>query len=349
MDHNVLEVDQSYEASNSPDSKIFTHGSLFAGIGGICTSFNSLGVINEFSNELEDKVIKTYQKNHPSKNFLGGSIRDLSGANLPTVDILHGGFPCQSFSIAGFKGGFNDPRGQLFFEITRLISEYGVRKPKILVFENAPNLLTGESGAWFRKISMEISKLGYWFDQTNALLLNTAEHAGIPQSRERLFIICLNSDYFDFNPIRQSDFSKVPLQPLNKFIFPQDEVDPHYFLDPENKYSRIIMDEENKQDPYQIYQLRRFQVRLAAKGMCPTLTANMGHGGHNVPFIISKGRIRKLTERECLNIQGFDKNFSFPDGISSGSKYAMIGNAVSPPISRLIANRVLKLLREDYV
>jgi DNA (cytosine-5)-methyltransferase 1 len=109
------------------------------------------------------------------------------------------------------------------------------------------------------------------------------------------------------------------------------------------------MDEENKQDPYQIYQLRRFQVRLAAKGMCPTLTANMGHGGHNVPFIISKGRIRKLTERECLNIQGFDKNFSFPDGISSGSKYAMIGNAVSPPISRLIANRVLKLLREDYV
>jgi len=218
-----------------------------------------------------------------------------------------------------------------------------------LVLENAPNLLTGESGSWFRKITMELSKLGYWFDQVNALLLNTAEHTGIPQSRERLFMVCLNSDYFDFNPIRQSDFKKVPLQPLSEFIFPFNEVHSRYYLDPQNKYSRLIMEKQNKDDPYQIYQLRRFEVRLAPKGMCPTLTANMGHGGHNVPFIITNGRVRKLTERECLNIQGFDKKFTFPESLAAGSRYAMIGNAVSPPVSKLIAERVLGLLRENYV
>ena len=345
----VIDVNVPAKASEPLDLKVFTHGSLFAGIGGICTSFNSLGFINEFTNELEAKVLQTYRENHSSKMLLGGSIKDLSASVLPPVDILHGGFPCQSYSIAGLRGGFNDPRGQLFFDITRLVSEFGEKKPKVLVLENAPNLLTGESGSWFRKIVMELSKLGYWFDQVNALLLNTAEHTGIPQSRERLFMVCLNSDYFDFNPIRQSDFKKVPLRPLSDFIFPLEEVDQRYYLDAENKYSRLIMERENKADPYQIYQLRRFEVRLAPTGMCPTLTANMGHGGHNVPFIITNGRVRKLTERECLNIQGFEKQFSFPTSTAAGAKYAMIGNAVSPPVSKLIAKRVLGLLRENYV
>jgi len=345
----LFEVDEEAVALNRPKPNNFTHGSLFAGIGGICTSFNSLGLINEFTNELEDKVLLTYSENHLSKLLLGGSIEDISAMKLPPVDILHGGFPCQSFSIAGLKGGFNDPRGQLFFQITRILSEYGAKKPKVLVLENAPNLLTGESGSWFRKITMELSKLGYWFDQANALLLNTAIHTGIPQSRERLFMVCLNSDYFDFNPIRQADFKKVQLRPLSEFIFPSEKVDPRYYLDPDNKYSRLIIEKENKEDPYQIYQLRRFEVRLAPQGICPTLTANMGHGGHNVPFIIANGKVRKLTERECLNIQGFDMQFTFPDFISTGAKYAMIGNAVSPPVSKLIAKRVLDLLRENNV
>lgn len=345
----VLEADLVNKVAKKLDSKVFTHGSLFAGIGGMCDSFNSLGFTNEFANEIEEKVLKTYSHNHPSKMILAGSIKDLSARKLPLVDILHGGFPCQSFSIAGLKGGFNDPRGQLFFEITRLIKEYGDDKPKVLVLENAPNLLTGESGNWFRKITMELSKLGYWFDQVNSLLLNTAEHTGIPQSRERLFMVCLNSDYFDFNPIRQNDFKKVPLLPLSQFIDPFEEVDPRYYLDPENKYSRLIMEKQNKDNPYQIYQLRRFEVRLAPSGICPTLTANMGHGGHNVPFIITNGRVRKLTERECLNIQGFNKQFTFPENTASGAKYAMIGNAISPPVSKLIAQRVEGLLRENYV
>lgn len=330
---------------NTDISYNFTHGSLFAGIGGICQSFNQIGLINEFANELDEKALKTYEANHPSKKILGGSIKNISAMDLTPVDILHGGFPCQSFSIAGLKGGFDDPRGQLFFEITRLIAEFNDKKPKVIVLENAPNLMSGESGSWFRKVMMEIVKLGYWFDQSSALLLNTAIHTGIPQSRERLFMICLNSDYFDSNPVRQSDFKKVSLKPLDQFIDPFEEVDETYYLDGDNKYSRLITDKINNKNPYQIYQLRKYEVRLAADGMCPTLTANMGHGGHNVPFIITKRGVRKLTERECLNLQGFDKSFVFPEGIGMMARYAMIGNAVSPPVSLLVAKRVNSILK----
>ena len=98
-----------------------------------------------------------------------------------------------------------------------------------------------------------------------------------------------------------------------------------------------------------VYQYRRTYVRENKSNECPTLTANMGHGGHNVPFIITNGRVRKLTERECLNIQGFDKQFLFPESTATGIKYAMIGNSVSPPVSKLIATRVLSLLRENHV
>jgi len=342
LDHSTVDNAGLYEIKSE-----FTHGSLFAGIGGICHSFNSLGFVNEFVNELDSKALKTYSKNHKSKKIIAGSIADIDAKDLPAVDVLHGGFPCQSFSIAGLQGGFDDPRGQLFFEITRLVSELQSKKPRIIVLENAPNLLRGQSGNWFRKISMEIAKLGYWFDQANILLLNTALHTGIPQSRERLFMVCLSADHYDFNPVRQSDFIHVPLRPLSEFINPFDKVDSTYYLDPQNKYSRLIMEKKNK-NPYQIYQLRKFEVRLAADGMCPTLTANMGHGGHNVPFMISNGMVRKLTERECLNIQGFDDRFNFPDDVSQTSRYAMIGNAVSPPISRLVADRVLNLLKENY-
>lgn len=340
-----LNIDQKTTPTNI-GALNYTHGSLFAGIGGICQSFNKIGFTNEFVNELDEKAIKTYAHNHQSNNIFAGSVADLKAVDLVPVDVLHGGFPCQSFSIAGHQGGFNDPRGMLFFEITRLIAEFKEKKPKIIVLENAPNLIKGDSGAWFRKVMMEIAKLGYWFDQSSAVLLNTAFHTGIPQSRERLFIICFNADYFDSNPIRQSDFKKVSLKPLSQFINLDSDEDKSYYLDPDNKYSRLIMDKQNKNNPYQIYQLRKFEVRLAAEGMCPTLTANMGHGGHNVPFIITKSGVRKLTERECLNLQGFESDFVFPDGVNSMARYAMIGNAVSPPVSLLVAKRVEGILKE---
>jgi len=321
-----------------------THGSLFAGIGGLCTSFSEVGFKSLFANELEPKIIEVYKKNYFCNRVIGGSIKEINAKDLPVVDVLHGGFPCQSFSIAGNKLGFNDPRGMLFFDIVRLVQEYGRSKPKIIVLENSASLLNGGGGLWFKKVKHEFLKLGYWFDESNAIILNVAKHTGIPQSRERLFIIALNSDYFDTNPFCQDIFKLVELKPLSKFINFEDDVDDAYYLEPDNKYNRMIMNLKND-DPYQIYQLRRFEVRRPSK-ICPTLTANMGEGGHNVPFIIVKNRIRKLTERECLNLQGFSEDFNFPETTPKNLRYKMIGNSVSPPISLLIADKIKCILKE---
>lgn len=322
------------------------HGSLFAGIGGLCTAFNQLGYYNAFANEIENAVAETYKKNHPTDNFISGSIEKIHSSDLPSVDVMHGGFPCQSFSIAGARGGFNDGRGTLFFQISRLLKEYGENKPKVLLLENSPNLLIGDGGAWIRKIIHELNKSGYWFDLSNAIILDVAKHTGIPQSRERLFIVALNSDYYDGNFIHQDDFSEVPLSPMSNFIYPFSDVSPEYYLPIGNKYESLIL-EHRVDDPYQIYQLRKFYVRLAPSGLCPTLTANMGLGGHNVPFIITNGRVRKLTERECLNLQGFGPDFTFPNGISAGRKYQMIGNAVSPQIAAILAKKITTILESQ--
>ncbi len=325
--------------------KPLTHGSLFAGIGGLCASFNETGFESKFVNELDEKVVSVYRSNFAHSNVICKSIKDLSAKELSPVDILHGGFPCQSFSVAGYRSGFEDPRGQLFFEIIRIIKEFQASKPKVLVLENSPNLLIGDSGNWFRRVAMELAKVGYWFDRSNAVLLNTSLHCGIPQNRERLFMIALNADLYDWNPIRQADFKVVPLSPISQFIDFDKTVADRYYLDPSNKYSRLIMDA--KADSIeQIYQLRKHFVRNAPKGLCPTLTANMGHGGHNVPFIITKNRVRKLTEYECLRLQGFSDDFYFPDEVNPGARYAMIGNAVSPKISALIAQRLLTVVRD---
>jgi DNA (cytosine-5)-methyltransferase 1 len=318
-------------------------GALFAGIGGICTSFYKLGYQAAFVNELELAVAETYSLNYKPQKLISGSVAKIIGADLEHVDVLHGGFPCQSFSIAGERRGFDDPRGQLFFEIVRLIREQKEKKPKVLVLENSPNLLIGNDGAWFRKIVHELTKSGYWFDASNAVMLNTANHSGVPQSRERLFMIALNADYFDGNPVRQSDFPKVNLRHISEFIDFTGVAPENYYLSEENKYSRLILEKATKES-CQLYQLRKFEVRLPPLGMCPTLTANMGQGGHNVPFLIVDGRVRKLTEYECLNLQGFSSDFIFPKELSLGKRYTMVGNAVSPPISLLIAHRVNTLL-----
>lgn len=123
--------------------------------------------------------------------------------------------------------------------------------------------------------------------------------------------------------------------------------DASYYLDEENRYHKMI---SNKlEDPYCIYQLRKFLVRVKEPGVCPTLTANMGLGGHNVPFIFDKKGLRKLTERECLNLQGYPQLFQFPDEVPRAKRYMQVGNSVVPLISRLLANAVKEKIEKERI
>lgn len=162
-----------------------TVGSLFAGIGGFCAAYRAAGAQISWANELDPHACRTYRANF-SHSLIEKSISDLSvqGDGLAPVDVLTAGFPCQPFSKAGNKLGFADRRGQLFFEIIRLIKEFGADKPKILFFENVSNFKTHDNGRTFATVKEEVKKAGYWFSDPDARILNTRLHSVIPQNRE---------------------------------------------------------------------------------------------------------------------------------------------------------------------
>ena len=320
-----------------------TAGSIFCGIGGFCSGFREFGIDTIWAIDIDQRVGQSYEKNYGKNRFIQSDVRAVkdsiaSEQKLEPVDILHAGFPCQSFSMAGNRNGFNDSRGQLFFELIRIIKEFREDKPAALVFENSPYLKIGERGEWFNKVKFAIQEAGYWFKESNALTLDPQEHLGLPQYRPRLFMIALNRERFRNGRI---DFSIEPPKErklLSDIINFKGEVDDGYYLDIENRYYSMISSKRSDEEEV-LYQLRKFRVRT--KNHCPTLTANMGLGGHNVPFLFDRRGLRKLTEAECLKLQGFNK-FIFPDEQTSASKYLQIGNSVHVDVAKLIAQTLIK-------
>ena len=132
---------------------------------------------------------------------------------------------------------------------------------------------------------------------------------------------------------------------MKRWIDFEGTVDREYYLPHENRYYDMIS--KTVTDRECLYQLRKYEVRAKERGVCPTLTANMGLGGHNVPFIMNCQGLRKLTEHECLALQGFPAGFRFPDDVPRAKRYVQVGNAVSVPMAKLIADRVRARLIEE--
>jgi len=322
-----------------------TCGGLFSGIGGFCRGFESAGFVTRWAVDIDREACSTYQLNHPSTQILNRDIRTLGASELLPVDVLHAGFPCQSFSVAGNRRGFADPRGALFFEITRLLKEWGEAKPKVILLENSPGLKIGEHGSWFDRVRIDLQKAGYWFNDMNCQILCTRLHGGLPQRRERLFLIATNRDHFNHNPFTKTTF-ECPRLGLRELLDIGLVEDDRYFLPEDTRYGALIAEACRELGPNQLVQLRKHVLRPQPPDSCPTLTANMGLGGHNVPFLLDNGRLRKLTEWECLRLQGFPSDFYWSTP-ALGSRYRMIGNSVSPRISQTLANNILQFLSEE--
>lgn len=322
----------------------YSCGALFAGIGGFCIGFEEAGFQSNWATDWDKQVEQTYRFNFPNTQFINEDITNLDLNDVSPVDVLHAGFPCQSFSQAGNRLGFGDPRGELFNVMMDKILEASWA-PKVLVFENSPFLKSGENGDWFAHVKLRIKKAGYWFDEQNAIQLSTKEHGGLPQKRERLFMIATNKSFFGFNPF--GDMEKASVKTKNLEILDlKSSHDEYYYLSEDNRYGKWILGEGAKLSEGQLIQLRKSILRPQDVDDCPTLTANMGLGGHNVPFLVQDGRLRKMTERECLRMQGFPENFDFPE-LPNSAKYRMIGNSVSPAISKLIGHAVSSELVEQ--
>ncbi|WP_241674970.1 DNA cytosine methyltransferase [Paenibacillus luteus] len=331
-------------------------GSLFAGIGGFCTAFKREGFQIAWANEFDKSACETYRYNNPKVDLHEKSIEGLSVNmdKLNPVDVLTAGFPCQSFSVAGNQLGFEDPRGSLFFQIIRLIKEFGNEKPKIIVLENVKNLIYHDSGRSIRRLEEELRNAGYWFrvnkdlnghllnSTPNAKVLNTKDHTTIPQNRERLYMVALNSDYFKKNRFKFPDERTVPLADIQSFFDKSQKGEAELYFESGSKYETLFADaikeakKEGRHDS--VYLLRRIYVRENKNNCAFTLTANMGSGGHNVPVIEDDWGIRKLTPRECLRLQGFkDHEFSFPIQMAKTKQYKQIGNAVTVDLVQLLA------------
>ena len=331
-----IESKNTYSNKQLVENYTPTGGCLFAGIGGFCGGLKKAGIKTLWANENNENASRTFQANHPDVRIVEKDVCELSvdKDELVPVDILTAGFPCQSFSHAGRKLGFDDERGKLFFEIIRLINEFGEHKPKIILLENVPNLANGDGGKWLQTIITQIQLAGYWFDKTNCHILKTDELSGLPQGRERLFMVATSIDAFYCNDFAFPKHS-AKLRPLANFIKRGKKAKPNDYLPPDNRYYKTIATQIEKGGEKSIYQLRRYYVREYPV-KCPTLTANMGGGGHNVPFIRDRWGIRRLTVTECATLQGYE-NFCFPPEVPNNERYRQIGNAVSLPVAEKLA------------
>ncbi|MEI8212370.1 MAG: DNA (cytosine-5-)-methyltransferase [Planctomycetota bacterium] len=273
-------------------------------------------------------------------------LKPLLGDELESVDVLTAGFPCQPFSVAGLKKGFEDDRGTLFLHIIRLIHEFGAAKPKVLFLENVSNFLGHDEGRTFRRVQHEIQHAGYWFTTANAEIVNTATHSTIPQNRSRIFMVAMSCDHFSRNTFTfPSKVAKTELQSLWSFISRRKKVDNWYYFSEDSQYHRPFVEAVEEFGSDSIYQLRRNYVRENKSNLCFTLMANMGEGGHNQPVIKDRWGIRKLTEIECARLQGFsDDWFEFPDDVPLYQRYKQIGNSVTVPLVRRMAEQIIKLV-----
>ncbi len=305
---------------------------LFAGVGGIRIGFEKAGFKTVFANDFEAQCRDTYDLNFKDSKLVVEDIRKIDVDDLPKFDFLLGGFPCQAFSIAGYRQGFNDEkgRGNLFFDIVRILK---AKKPEGFLLENVKNLKSHDGGKTFEIIEDALKDLGY---HVKVKVLNTMEYGNIPQNRERIYIVGfrnkLYSDRFEFpGPIKLT--TKIT-DLLEK------NVSEKYYYNNKPLFEKLknSVKEEGK-----VYQWRRQYVRENKSGVCPTLTANMGTGGHNVPIIKDKKGIRKLTPLECFKIQGFPENYILPK-ISDSALYKQAGNSVSVPVVEAVAKQMMKAM-----
>lgn len=305
-------------------------GSLFAGVGGIELGFKQAEFSCNWAVEIDSKACITYRANHSSQ-LINDDINNVDLKTLSQIDVLVAGFPCQAFSVAGYRRGFEDARGNVFFGILRYLEHF---KPKIVFLENVKNLQTHDSGKTLQIILNELSKLGYY---TKYKVLNTAKYGNIPQNRERIYIVgFLDQEKFD-------KFSFPSETKLTKNIqdLLDEEVSEDFYYTNTKIYKTL---QENMTNKNTLYQWRRHYVRENKSNLCPTLTANMGTGGHNVPLVIDNKDIRKLTPRECARFQGFDDSFVLPQELSKATLYKQIGNSVSVSVIANIARKIKEVL-----
>lgn len=275
-----------------------TCASFFAGVGGIDLGFESQGFQTIYANEFDERARETFALNFPHVQLDGRDIREVSDSEVPSTDIIVGGFPCQAFSIEGYQRGFCDEKGRgiLFFELARIIEE---KQPYAIFLENVKNLVHHDKGNTLKVILKTLEDLGYYVTYK---VMNAAEYGNIPQGRERIYIVGFK-DKSVSERFRFPDKVELTKSVFDVIDFKTQLEEQYYYREDKHYYSLL---KENIVSVGSIYEYRRGNtIRENKSGVVPTLLASMGTGGNNVPLILTEsGEIRKMTPRECFNTQG---------------------------------------------
>lgn len=288
-----------------------------------------------FTNDMIKASESIYNLNNPKKKLTLKDLNDINVKDIPKHNLLCGGFPCQPFSIAGDKKGFKDKRSNVFWKIIEILKEH---KPDTIILENVKNLETHDKGNTYKTISEKLKECGYFLKKQ---ILDTSKITNIPQHRERIYIVGFRykekHDKFDF------DFKEKKNDKISKFLV-NEIPDKYYYTTRFKVFEEIEKNVTKNISENVLYQYRRFYVRENKSNCCPTLTANMGGGGHNVPLLKDDKGIRKLTPRECFNLQGFPKKYKLPEELSDSALYKLAGNAVSVPVVELIVKKLNSII-----
>ncbi|MDQ6961542.1 MAG: DNA cytosine methyltransferase [Mariprofundaceae bacterium] len=303
---------------------------LFAGIGGIRLGFEKAfqdKVEFVFSSELDKYAQKTYAANYDEVPH--GDITKIHAADIPAHDIILAGFPCQAFSVAGLKKGFEDTRGTLFFEIVR-IAKY--HKPKILFLENVKGFKNHDKGNTFRVVKETLADLGY---KVYAQVLN-AKDFGVPQNRERIYIIAFLDHSVDFKfPIKQGEGVK-----LGHIL--DSNVDEKYTISDKlwAGHQRRKAEHKVKGNGF------GYSMFNAESDYTSTMSARYYKDGSEILIAQEGKNPRKLSPREAARLQGFPDDFKLT--VSDTQAYKQFGNSVAVPVIEQLANNILQCLEGDW-
>lgn len=307
--------------------------SLFAGIGGICLGFKQAGFDIMWANEKDAAACRTYRYNFGSDYLVEGDIRKIDMSTIPHADVLAAGFPCQSFSIGGREKGFNDPRGQLFFQVIRAIEAI---QPPVVFLENVENLMEHDNGRTFQVIYTSLVEQGYILRYQP---MATHEYANIPQTRRRIYIVAFRDhemcQKFLFPEVAQLSAT------LPELLDTSEEQHEIYYYRSISDFDEYIRNYVT--DPKYLYRVFNGSVRKLTNSKCPTLTASMTTP-RNAAVLRDAWGVRRLTLRESLRLQGFPQDYYFPNTIKLEDAYKQIGNSVSVPLIKMIADRIRRVL-----
>ncbi len=324
------------------DEYQFTFIDLFAGIGGIRLAYHNLGGKCVYSSEWDKYSQKTYEANFGE--IPDGDITKVDEKNIPDHDVLLAGFPCQAFSIAGKRNGFEDTRGTLFFDVARIVEE---KKPKAIFLENVKGLINHNRGRTLKTILKVLREdLGYYVPKPQIV---NAQDFGVPQNRERVFIVGFRKDL----GIRDFKYPKpLDKKVVFKDVMEEEEVSSKYYLS--DQYLESLRKHKKRHEAkgngfgYEIIDKNGVANAIVVGGM--GRERNLVYDDRltdftpktNIQGKVNREGIRKMTPREWARLQGFPDKFVIP--VSDTQAYKQFGNSVAVPAIQVVGDEVIKLI-----